>query len=108
MIFSPENHTDPAQWAAVFAGHVAVGVALAALAVWIGLPVWAAPLAYLLFWELLIQRLGAGLVDALVDAGAVAIGSGTIWAAWINDAPALAGFILAGMVGVAIGIWRRL
>lgn len=108
MSFLPENHTSPDTWAAAFAGHVAVGVTLAAVAVWAGFPVWAAPVAYLVLWEGLVQRFGAGVIDALVDSGAVAIGAGTIWAAWVNDAAALAVFIAAGIICTGIGIWRRL
>jgi hypothetical protein len=108
MIFPPDNPTDPAEWAAVFAGHVAVGVGLAALAVWAGLPFWAAPVAYLVAWEGVYQRFGAGLWDALVDTWAVALGAGIIWAAWSQVAPGVAAGVALASVSVGLGIWRRM
>ena len=107
MIFPPTSERDPAYWAAVFAGHVAVGVGLAAAAVWADLPAWAAPILYLTVWEIMVQRVGAGWCDALVDTWAVALGCGIIWAAWQQWAPGIATGLVAGAVSVAVGMWRR-
>lgn len=108
MIFPPDDPRDPAEWAAVFAGHCFLGLALAAAAVWAGLPPWAAPLGYLVLWEGLVQRFGAGLRDALVDTWAVALGAGCIWFAWERTAPALAACIALAGASTAVGIWRRM
>jgi hypothetical protein len=107
MIFPPDNPTNPAEWAAVFAGHVTVGLVLAAAAVWAGYPAWLAPLAYATLWEAAVQRFGAGLWDAAVDTWGVALGAGIIWAAWANAAPLLALGLAAAVVSVGVGIWAR-
>ena len=107
MIFPPGNPADPGQWAAVFAGHVAVGSALAAGVVWADLPVWAAPLFYLAVWEGAIQRFGAGWKDALVDTWAVALGAGMIWAAWERVASGVGACIILAGLSVWAGIRRR-
>ena len=107
MIFPPMSEDDPAYWAAVFAGHVTVGIAMASGAAWAGLPVWAAPILYLAVWECMVQRVGAGWRDALVDTWAVALGCGIIWAAWQQWAPGIATGLVAGAVSVAVGMWRR-
>lgn len=108
MIFPPMSEEDPAYWAAAFAGHVAVGSGLAAIAVWADLPAWTAPFLYLLVWEGIVQRLGAGGKDALVDTWAVALGAGMIWAAWEHVAPAIAGCIVLSGLSVWLGVRRRL
>jgi hypothetical protein len=108
MIFPPTSEDDPAYWSAVFAGHVWVGVALCAVLVWADLPPYAAPILYLAVWECMVQRVGAGWKDALTDTWAVALGAGTIWAAWEQIAPALAVSIVLAIISVWVGIWRRI
>jgi hypothetical protein len=63
---------------------------------------------YLAVWEGAIQRFGAGLRDAAVDAYAVALGAGIIWTAWENIAPALAGCMVVTVISAWLGIWKRL
>lgn len=106
----PTDHADAYTWAAVLTAHAAIGMVLvvelhnvmalyaAVSAAWVG---------YLLFWEGLVQRFGAGLLDALTDAAAVTsgvvYGAGTFfgwpgvrWAALV---------LFAGVL--AAGVWRR-
>lgn len=106
----PEDHADAYTWAAVLTAHAAIGMVLTVelhgfMPLW-----WAATVAwvgYLLAWEVAVQRLGAGVLDALVDVAGVtagvayAIGTfftwpGYRWAALVLFAVALAG-----------GVWRR-
>lgn len=107
VIFPPTDERDPAYWSAVWAGHIWVGMVSAALVVWLGWPATAAPVMYLAVWELAYQRAGAGLRDALTDTAAVAIGAGTIWASWHGLPGPLALSFVAGILGAAVGIWRR-
>jgi hypothetical protein len=107
-LFPPEDHRDPAAWAAVFAGHAWLGLALTAFGVWIGWPAWAPAVVYWIGWEVLAQRVGAGWRDAIVDGGAVALGGVTAWALWQHEAAVLAAALVATAVSVAVGMWRRL
>lgn len=111
MIFPPTRENDPATWAAVFAGHVAVGVCGGVVAAWVmGAPAAAVatPILYGAIWEGAIQKFGAGMKDAATDTFAVALGSAIIWAAWEHQGAVLAGSVVTAGVSVWSGIWRRL
>lgn len=108
MLFPPASEKDPATWAAVAAGHAFVGIGLACLCLWFGWPVWSGPAAYMIGWEVIRQRVGAGWPDAITDAAFVALGACCGWALWRHD-PATAGVSAAAVAaGVGAGVWRRL
>jgi len=108
---APTDHARPYVWAAVLTAHAAIGMVLAT-ELHMFLPLWqaagAAWVGYLLFWEAGVQRFGAGLPDALVDAAAVtagalyAVGMHFTWPGYRWAALALFAVILAG------GVWRRM
>lgn len=117
MIFTPGNPSDPAYWAAVFAGHVAVGVGLAVICGGtfgrlFGRPAVAgaqiATIGYALIWEAWVQALGEGLGDAALDSFAVALGAVIASAAWERRGAVLSAALLLAMVSVWLGIWRRM
>lgn len=121
MIFPPGASDNPATWAAEFAGHMAVGVALAILfggLVWIidrgtseegpfidrgaSLGALIGTGAYLIAWEGAWQRFGAGIGDALLDSLAVALGALIAAALWERRLP-------VGVAALAISasvLWR--
>lgn len=109
MLFPPTSEDDPAYWAAVAAGHVFVGAVAAALVVGLfGWPAWAAPVVYLIAWEIVRQRVGAGWLDALVDTAFVALGAAMIWCAWHQQAVPMFGAMVAALAGIGVGIRRRM
>lgn len=105
-LLTPEDHADAYVWAAVALAHVALGLALVAVAAAAGLRGGAGlaivVTAYLLVWEIALQRLGAGLGDAILDAAMVAAGGALGLLAWRRDGPRLA-IVLAG---VAAALWH--
>ena len=110
MIFPPEDQRNWYAWLTVQAGHsVLVGVPMG-LALMPFLGPYISPVAvfvvYLLAWEFSVQRLGAGLADALQDSACVMAGASIIcgyavgyWTAW--------GALAAWAVFLAIGVYRR-
>lgn len=108
MLFPPRSEQDPATWAAVAAGHAFVGVIGAALCLWWGWPVWIGPVAYMIVWEVIHQRLGAGWADAITDAAFVALGACCAWALWGQDMVTATLSAGAAVVSIGLGVWRRL
>lgn len=116
--FAPESQADAYVWLAVLAGHGFVGI-IAVAAVW-----WALRAAdvidrprevalaltvggYLLGWEVIVQALGAGWPDALVDSFAVGCGAVIATSAWARKAGRIGWtMVLFGALAVA-GVWRR-
>lgn len=106
----PTDHADAYTWAAVLTAHAAIGMVLTVelheiMPLW-----WAASVAwigYLLAWEGGVQRFGAGLLDAFVDAAGVsagvayAVGTFFAWPGYRWAALALFAVVLVG------GVWRR-
>ena len=106
----PTDHADAYVWATVLTAHAAIGLVLV-VELHGFMPLWqAATLAwvgYLLLWEGVVQRFGAGLLDALVDAAGVTagvaygVGMYFSWPGYRWAALALFGVALAG------GVWKR-
>lgn len=103
----PTDHKRAYGWSAVLVAHAAIGMVLATELSAL-LPGWQAAalasVAYLVAWEAGVQRLGAGLLDALTDAAAVTAGAVyavAVWAPHRWAALVLFAVILAG------GVWRR-
>ena len=117
-LLTPTDHQDWHYWASVFLAHVALGIVLvAALAAfleaiageWIddlGALSWAIVVSiYGVFWEGMIQNLGAGWADAAVDTFAVASGGALGVFLWLR-LPARAA-VIAALVAVALWLGRR-
>lgn len=106
----PEAQTDPHHWAATLAGHGLIGIVLTNELL-PHLPLWAAVSAvwvlYLIFWEVVVQRLGAGLLDALVDAAATAGGVVYAAAVYIDNPVSKYAAIAFFAFALAGGIWKR-
>jgi hypothetical protein len=119
MLASPEAQADPYIWAAAFTGHMAVGLGLTAAVAWplsgfardwvdgIG---WLALLlvvvAYAVIWEALLQRLGAGVMDAAIDTAAVFLGGLIAVAAWERRGPVIGAALIAALAFLARGVRR--
>lgn len=88
-LLTPTDHVGAYEWASVFLAHFGIGLALTALVAavldWIDARTewqldvgttapWLVSAAYLVAWEMGLQRLGAGWPDALVDTLAVSLG----------------------------------
>lgn len=119
MAGSPEAQADPYIWAAAFAGHMAVGLCLTAAVAWplsafarewvdgIGwLALALVVAAYAVTWEAVIQRLGAGVADALIDTAAVGLGGLIGVAAWERRGGLIGGAIVAALAMLARGVRR--
>lgn len=111
MIFPPGNPSDPGIWAAIFAGHMALGLMLTAIcavtlgrlfgqAVTAGAQI--AVVGYALVWEVIVQRVAAGIGDAALDTFAVALGAMIGVAAWEKRG----GFVAAGIAAAILALWR--
>ena len=116
-ILTPTDHAGAYEWASVFLAHFGIGLALTALAAavldlidtrteWrldVGTTApWLVTVAYLVAWEMGLQRLGAGWPDALVDTLAVALGGASGLFLWRR-----AGVRLALALAVAAAaLWR--
>lgn len=102
---TPEAQAGAYEWAAVLLAHGFIGLALVAVVAWAtGRPMlaWFAVVAvYLLLWEVMVQRVGAGWDDALTDTFAVAAGALAGVSAWARRGWALA-VSLAAMAGVLV------
>lgn len=116
-LITPTDHENAYEWAAVLLAHGFIGLVLVALAAavleawageWIddlgGLS-WVLVVAvYAVVWEGLVQRLGAGLIDAGADSLAVACGGAFgvfLWQRFPARAAAVAGLLaLALWLGV--------
>jgi len=105
----PTFHVDPYVWGAVLLAHAFLGgVAWIALAHVTGRAIVSVQIVaavYFLLWEVAVQRVGAGLTDALVDTLAVTVGAGLAWSLSVGNI-AYRSKVLAilSAVGVA-GIW---
>ena len=122
-LFPPGSAANATIWVTEAAGHGALGLVLTALAgavLWVmrwlgwrpfGLPsVAAAQIAvvgYGLGWDVIAQRLGAGVADALVDTAFVAGGAVIAWAAYERRWPVVLAAILAMGAGMVRGVRRR-
>lgn len=107
---TPTDHDDAYVWVTVLTAHAAIGMVLTvelheAFPLWIAATI--AWVGYLLAWEGLVQRFGAGLLDALVDAAGVtagvAYGIGTFFA-WPGYRWAALGLFAIVAAG---GVWKR-
>jgi hypothetical protein len=119
MLASPEAQVDPYIWAAAFTGHMAVGLGLTAAVAWplsgfardwvdgVGwLALMLVVVAYALVWEALLQRLGAGVMDAAVDTAAVFLGGLIGVAAWERRGPVIGAALIAALAFLARGVRR--
>ena len=119
MATSPDAQADPHYWAATFLGHFVIGLvicgAVAALieraADWIdghGRLAWIVTVAgYALLWEGAAQHLGAGVMDALVDSAAVALGAACGLLAWARMGKAVAAVVALATAIMVLGVGRR-
>ena len=120
-LLTPDAHADPYVFVAALLGHAQVGFALVAIVAaallilrWLVNVLGAGRSAllivvvvYAVAWEGLVQRYGAGLLDAGVDTLAVAMGGLAGLSAWLRRG-ALVAVSLAVTAGVAVaGVWRR-
>lgn len=101
-------HTAPYTWAAVLLAHAFIGVvAWQMLSRVIGMSIVTAQViavVYFIAWEAIIQRLQAGITDALVDTLGVAVGASMAWGLSAGDvwhrAKNVAIIAAVGLVGV--------
>jgi hypothetical protein len=118
-IFTPTDHADAYSWVVVALAHIAVGAVLVgALA---GVIALAGPwiesrgrlalvlvvAAYLLIWEIAVQRVGAGWPDALLDTSMIAAGGALGLLTWRRKPAALATVVTAVTLALWNGIRRR-
>ena len=111
MAFDPDAQLfDWYGWLTTQAGHsVLVGVPAAlALVPWFGpfLPPLIVALAYLILWEIAVQRVGAGWKDALEDTACVMAGASLICGALVGYGTAALAFAVWAVFLVA-GVIRR-
>jgi hypothetical protein len=119
MLASPEAQADPYIWAAAFTGHMAVGLGLTAAVAWplsgfardwvdgVGaLALLLVVVAYAVIWEALLQRLGAGVMDAAIDTAAVFLGGLIGVAAWERRGPVIGAALIAALAFLARGVRR--
>ena len=108
-LMTPEIQTDPHHWWATFAGHAALGAAMWALMVAVGvergLAFVMAMLGYFI-WEFdQIALFGGDTVDAAVDWSAFTGGALFGWVVWAQRkafvVPVLALIAMAGFAGAA-------
>ena len=111
MAFDPDAQIfDWYQWLTTQAGHSAlVGLPGALILVpWFG--PFLAPLivaaAYLLIWEIAVQRVGAGWKDALEDTACVMAGASILCGATVGIGTAATCFV-AWAAFLFVGVWRR-
>lgn len=117
-LLTATDHADPYVWSAVALAHVAIGLALVgAVAAALG---WFAPrvpgagraalglcvAAYVCGWELGVQRLGAGMADALLDTAMIAAGGVIGLLAWRRSGLRVALVLLAVAAVIAIRLLR--
>lgn len=110
----PTDHAEPYLWAVVYLAHFAVGLFLTALVAALldalddlRLNVGdTAPalvtVGYLVIWEMGVQRLGAGLPDALLDTLAIGLGAASGLYLWRRDGKRLA----VALSFAAAVLWR--
>jgi ABC-type uncharacterized transport system permease subunit len=116
----PTAHADAYVWAAVLLAHASIGLALTALVAAVikaladdmidgeGPLAWAlVVIAYAVIWEGAVQALGAGVMDALVDTAAVALGGLLGLTAWLRKGGAMAVALAALGVMMFLGVRRR-
>jgi len=122
-LLTPTDHAAAYDWAAVFLAHLSIGLALtavvAALLDWadgrsefdldVGATApWLVTVAYLILWEMGLQRLGAGWPDALLDTLAIAIGGAAGLFLWRRAGAKLAFVLMIGAVALAVYVGVRL
>lgn len=119
-LLTPEAQAGAYEWASVLLAHFAIGLALVAVVSAVldaMVDDWLRPMGsvalvlvvvvYAVAWEGLVQRYGAGLLDAGVDTLAVAMGGLAGLSAWLRRG-ALVAASLVVTAGVAVaGVWRR-
>jgi hypothetical protein len=74
----PTDHKKPYSWATALLGHFFVGIVMWSYStsfLHAADAIWAVGAGYFLLWEVWKQRLGAGLLDGLVDT------AGVVWGA---------------------------
>ena len=113
-LLTPTDHAGAYEWASVFLAHFTLGLGLTAIvAALLDLLAdeWTEPgdlapalvtFCYLVIWEGLVQRYGAGLTDAALDTFAVGIGGLSGLLLWRRKGAAL-GIVLA--IGAFV-LWR--
>lgn len=122
-LLTPTAHAGAYEWAAVFLAHFAIGQTITALVAavldWIdrrsefdldvgATAPWLVTWAYLIVWEMGMQRVGAGWPDALLDALAVAIGGASGLFLWRRSGAKLAVVLGVGAVALSVYVWVRL
>lgn len=111
-LLDPLSEDDPEAWLLRFLSHFTLGLFAWHALIWTLDPVtavWAVPLVYFLGWEVAVQRLGAGVWDAVTDAWAMTLGA--LVGLEILAGPSLVAFLGlfgAGVGSLAWGVWRRL
>lgn len=116
MSFDPDAQLDDwYQWSVVQAGHSALVGVPAALVLLPWFSPFLAPLivaaAYLVLWEIAVQRVGSGWKDALEDTACVMAGASMICGALVGFWSAVLCFGLwAAFLAVGVvrrGVWGR-
>jgi hypothetical protein len=92
------------------AGHAAIiGMPFCALVLWLGFPIWAAPVivafAYFVLWEGVIQGFEL-FADSLMDTASVMAGA-SVLAGALHSLSTASICLLAWLVVMAIEWWRR-
>jgi hypothetical protein len=116
-LLTPEAQPDAYVWLVVLLAHAFLGLTLTAL-VAPALARWTAMLplpsavqivtmVYAVLWEGVIQRLGAGLLDAAVDTLAVVCGALIAWGAWSHLGRKIAAALLVLLAVGWAGVRRR-
>lgn len=104
------DHASPYVWVVVLWAHALIGVmATAVAATWVDPALFAVGLAavYFLSWECGVQRLRAGVLDALVDTAGVLAGGVIAAGAWAHWLPIIAATVAAFLGLTGVGAWRR-
>ena len=105
-LLTPSSHTDLHYWASVLLAHAFIGFILSGIASGFSVALFerAYPVrvaltiaaGYFVLWEIMLQRLGAGVGDAFIDGFAVFSGAATwVYAATRN-------YLALGVVGALI------
>jgi len=117
-LITPTDHQDAYAWLTALLGHACVGVVLmavlAALIDWlspsrgtVGEALLATVVGYFLLWEVGVQRLGAGMLDAEVDTFGVMAGAVIGMALWRHSRALGAAMLACLAVVAAWGVRRR-
>lgn len=109
-LLTPLSERDPEKWVLRFLAHLVLGLVAWHAIIWTMHPALAAvfvPAFYLIAWEGVAQRFGAGAWDAITDTLAVALGAG-LGLEIMHPTP-WAFMVLLGVGSGALyyGVWRR-